>query len=683
MVNDFVKRDATQSARRVGAASSRGTKHGHIMGRLTSSEFVMTIPEYGSMGDEASPHAALGMGRVQRALRTLSSCNRTLLRASDEKELLRTMCQVIVGVGGYRIASVAYAQHDEEKSIRWMASVGAELDVLKPVPFSWGDAKFGGSAVAAAIRSGQPCIARNVFTDPAYADPAYAPLREHARKHGYSAASAFPLVVDGEMLGGLTVAAPEPDAFDDSEMALLADLADDLAYGIANLRTRARHQESQQIITALAYLDPVTGLPNRLYLCERLETAMQAAREQHRTLALLHLDVGRFNEINKVLGFRAGEDLLLALVRRLAREVREPEMLARVGETEFVVLLPEGGGESAIKFAQRLANGLHEPIDVAGLMVDPSVAIGIALFPGHAADAAALLRRASAAVHQGNYRRGGYAMYTGGQEEESTRRLTLMADLHRAIKNGELQLYCQPKVDIASRRVCSAEALVRWRHPQHGMVPASEFIGLAEKAGTIAPVTNWMLEAVFRQCHAWQQAGLRQALAVNLSAHDLYDAGLVDRIGGLFSTWGIAPEMIQFELTESGLMHDPAAARETLVRLKSLGVQLFIDDYGTGYSSLSYLQKLPVDAIKIDQSFVKPMIASDDSSVIVSSTIELGHKLGLKVVAEGVETEDIWNRLAELGCDVAQGYWISRPMPAQDFIAWERRWRADGCNVFA
>jgi diguanylate cyclase (GGDEF)-like protein len=644
------------------------------MGRLTSSEYVMTIPESGSMGDEASPHAALGAGRVHRALTTLSSCNRILLRASDEKELLRNMCQVIVGVGGYRLASVAYAQHDEAKSIRWMASVGDELDVLKPVPFSWGDEKFGGNAVAAAIRSGKPCIARNVFTDPAYADPAYAPLREHARKHGYRAASAFPLVVDGEMLGGLTVAAPEPDAFDESEMELLADLAEDMAYGIANLRTRARHQEAQQIITALAYLDPVTGLPNRLYLCERLEAAMQTARERHRTLALLHLDVGRFNEINKVLGHRAGEALLLALVRRLGQEVSEPDMLARVGETEFVVLLPEGGSESASKFAQRLADSLYEPIDVEGLMVDPSVAIGIALFPCHAPDAAALLRRASAAVHQGNYRRGGYAMYTGGQEEENTRRLTLMADLHRAIGNGELRLYCQPKVDIASGRVCSAEALVRWCHPQHGMVPAAEFIGLAEKAGTIAPVTNWMLEAVFRQCHAWQQAGLRQALAVNLSAHDLYDAGLIERIGGLFSTWGVAPEMIQFELTESGLMHDPDAARETLVRLKGLGVQLFIDDYGTGYSSLSYLQKLPVDAIKIDQSFVKPMMASGDSSVIVSSTIELGHKLGLKVVAEGVETEDIWNRLAELGCDVAQGYWISKPMPAEDFIAWARRW---------
>jgi EAL domain-containing protein (putative c-di-GMP-specific phosphodiesterase class I) len=265
-------------------------------------------------------------------------------------------------------------------------------------------------------------------------------------------------------------------------------------------------------------------------------------------------------------------------------------------------------------------------------------------------------------------------MYTGGQEQEHTRRLALMGDLHRAIEHNELRLYCQPKVAIASRRVCGAEALVRWQHPQHGMVSTAEFIQLAEQAGTITPLTNWMLEAAFSQSYAWQEAGLARALAVNLSAHDLYDPGLIDRIRGLFSTWGIAPALIQFELTESALMADPAAALETLTRLKQLDVELFVDDYGTGYSSLSYLQKLPVDGVKIDQSFVMPMMQSADSTVIVCSTIELGHNLGLKVVAEGVESQPIWERLAGLGCDVAQGYLLSMPMPAEQFQAWESKW---------
>ena len=203
------------------------------------------------------------------------------------------------------------------------------------------------------------------------------------------------------------------------------------------------------------------------------------------------------------------------------------------------------------------------------------------------------------------------------------------------------------------------------------MISPTEFIPLAEQAGMITPLTNWILDAAFRQCHAWQQAGLAYPLAVNLSALDLYDPELIDRIRGLFSTWGIAPELVHFELTESALMVDPVDALETLLRLKRLDVQLFVDDFGTGQSSLSYLQKLPVDGVKIDQSFVMPMVASGDSAVIVHSTIELGHNLGLKVVAEGVENQAIWERLAALGCDVAQGYFISMPMPAAQFTEWD------------
>jgi EAL domain-containing protein (putative c-di-GMP-specific phosphodiesterase class I) len=277
-------------------------------------------------------------------------------------------------------------------------------------------------------------------------------------------------------------------------------------------------------------------------------------------------------------------------------------------------------------------------------------------------------------MHQAKPGRGGYAVYSGGQEQEYTRRLGLMGDLHGALKHNELQLYCQPKVDIASRRVSGAEALVRWQHPQHGIILPSEFILLAEQAGMITPLTNWMMAAAFSQSYAWQEAGFERSLAVNLSAHDLYDPGLIDRIRGLFSTWGVSPALIQFELTESALMADREAALDTLARLKKLNVDLFIDDFGTGYSSLSYLQQLPVDAIKIDQSFVMPMNVSADSGVIVRSTIELGHNLGLKVVAEGVESQPLWDRLAMLGCDVAQGYLIGMPMPADQFQFWESNW---------
>jgi diguanylate cyclase (GGDEF)-like protein len=631
-------------------------------------------------GSGGSAHAAPAcdqtareLARVHRALRTLSAGNRTLLRASDEQELLHEMCRVIVETGGYRVACVGYAEHDERKSVRWMAAIGTETAILDTFNFTWSDTEEGYGVTGTAIRTGGPVVGRRL-TDSAYAGPTSDRLREHARRTGFSSATALPLRVDGEIIGALFMGAAEPDAFDEAEVTLLSELADDLAYGISNLRTREQHRAAQATIARLAYYDPLTGLPNRTLLVEKLEVAMQMARQQHRALALLYLEVGRFQEINKVLGYRAGDELLQEIGRRLTQTIQEDNVLARVGEAEFALLLPKGGAEHAIHIAHGLVNTLRAPVQVAGLMVDARVGIGIALFPGHATDADALIRRANAAMHQAQPGRSGYAMYTGGQEQQHTRRLAMMGDLLRAVDNNELRLYCQPKVDIASRHVCGAEALVRWEHPRHGMVATAEFIKMAEQAGTIMPLTHWMLEAAFSQSYAWHEAGVERPLAVNLSAHDLYDPGLLDHIHGLFSTWGISPELIQFELTESALMGDPESALETLKQLKRLDVKLFIDDFGTGYSGLSYLQRLPVDAIKIDQSFVAPMVSSGDSATIVHSTIELGHNLGLKVVAEGVENQAIWERLAGLGCDVAQGYLISMPMPAEHMQAWERGW---------
>jgi diguanylate cyclase (GGDEF)-like protein len=612
--------------------------------------------------------------RVNRALKTLGAGNHTVLRASDEQKLLHDMCHVIVDTGGYRMAFVVYAEDNEKKTTRWMFGLGPHIELPEAFPFTWADTVQGGTVTGTAIRTGQPVVGRTFVTELNYAGPEYARFQEQASRDGYGAVSAFPLKVEGKVLGALVIAAEEPDAFDSDEVDLLTELADDLAYGISHLRVSVQHREASAAVLRLAYYDTLTGLPNRTKLFEVLQGEMESAKQEERSLALLHLEVSSFHDINKVLGYQSGDGLLQELRRRLARVVHGDELLARVGEAEFALLLPHGGAENAVQVAQRLLTALREPVLVGALTVDARVEIGVALFPEHATDADSLIRRSNAVMHEVNPRRGGYAVYTEGHEKEHTRRLALMGDLHQAIGRRELRLYCQPKVDMRSRRACGVEALLRWQHPVHGMMSTIEFIQFAEQAGSITPLTNWMLEAAFRQSHAWSEAGPAQPLAINLSAHDLYDPGLIDRIRCLFSTWSIAPEMIQFELTESALMADPAAARETLVDLKRLNVKLFIDDYGTGYSSLSYLQKLPVDAMKIDQSFVRAMAESRDSAVIVSSTIELAHKLGMEVVAEGVETQETWDRLVELGCDVAQGYLISMPMPAQEFKQWEREW---------
>ena len=638
----------------------------------------MLLPDCNAL--ERAPDDCVGRagapssGHVYRALRTLSAGNRTVVHAATEQQLLDQMCAVIVKEGGYPLAWVGYAEHDERRGIRGMAHAGVGFGLVEALQLTWDEHGIGRGPTGTAIRTGRPVIGRNL-----HADPDLAQARSLLIERGlpdYASASVFPLRIDGEVIGNLSIYANEADAFDADEARLLGELADDLAFGIATHRVRARHEEAERTIERMAYQDSVTGLPNRVRLRELLERSIDEARDQHRPLALLVLKVEHFQEITDSLGYREGDHLLREMSSRLSAIVAGDETLARGGEDEFVLLLPGGGAGQAVASAQRLIAALQESVELSGLMVNARVSIGIALSPGHGSDADALLRRASVAAMEARRNAAGYAFYVGSLDQDHTRRLALMGDLRRAIAGNELQLYCQPKVRIASGKVCGAEALVRWPHPRLGMIATGEFVRLAEHAGLISPLTHWVLDAAFSQAYAWHAAGFDQPLAVNLSAHDLRDPSLFEHIRGLFATWGLAPRSIEFELTESALMEDPAGAQQTLTRLKQLGVELYIDDFGTGYSSLSYLRHLPVDAIKIDQSFVASMIASDDSAIIVRSTIELGHNLGLGVVAEGVENARIWEELAHLGCDVAQGYYVSPAIPAAAVQDWERtsRW---------
>lgn len=608
-----------------------------------------------------------------RALRTLSAGNRMLLRASDESELLHGMCRVIVDDGGYRAASVAYAQTDDSKSIKFAAfalpagysQVETNIENAEANLLSWGENAYGSSAIGIAIRTGKPCVGRNLRTD-----PDHAVWREYSLRVGYESVTAFPLAVDGEVIGALTMCAAEPDAFDDDEVRLLNELADDLAYGIANLRSRVKRREAEATIERMAYYDPLTGLPNRAHLRDALFAAIAAAKESRQPLALLLLNVGHLQEINDTLGYAQGDRLLTEVATRLLGAAREAESVCRVGEAEFAVLLRGGGADYGIRIAQRLIATLAAPLEISEIRVDTRPTIGISLFPGHGGEPDVLIRRARVAMTEARRASAGYAVFSISAEQECGRRLALMGDLRRAIERNELALHLQPKVDIVSRHVCGAEALVRWQHPALGTVPTGEFVKLAEHAGLITSLTQWVLDAAFGQRYAGHEVGLDQPLAVNLSAHDLRDPTLVDRIQGLFATWGAEPDWIQFELTETALMEDPAAAVAVLAALKRLDVKIAVDDFGMGCSSLSYLQRLPIDAIKIDQSFVMPLETSQDSAAIVHSIIELGHDLKLEVVAEGVESEGIWRRLADLSCDTAQGYYVGVPIPAEQFKEW-------------
>lgn len=601
--------------------------------------------------------------RLYRALRTLSAGNRTLARATDEAPFLLEMCRAIVEQGGYLMAWIGYAEHDEGKTIRPMAHAGAPKNFFQVLPLSWSDEVM--HPTAQAIRSGAPRVGRVVLEEPALKH-----FYHEQHEWGFEAISAFPLLIDGEVVGNLSIAAGEVDAFGEEEVKVLAELAEDTAFGIKTLRTRRAQQEAEATIQRLALYDRLTGLPNRSLFRRRLEELIAVARQPARPFAVCILVVDHFREVNDVLGSLQANDLLLQVAGKLGPMVAANELLACVSDDEFALLWPATDADGAARKAARVLEPLGEPLSLGDMSVDANLHIGISLFPGHGSEPDALLRRAAVAARAAKRSTSNYAIFSGNLDRECTQNLSLVADLHRAIECDQLRLYCQPKVHFASGALSGAEALIRWEHPERGLLEPERFIKLAENAGLITQLTKWVLGAAFRQLYAWQADGRALPLAVNLSARDLLDPHLIEHIRGLFLTWGVEPENLQVELTESALMEDPAGALGTLYRLKDLGVHLAVDDFGTGFSSLSYLQRLPVDSIKIDQSFVGRMLDDDGSNTIVRSTIDLGHNLGLRVVAEGVENRAIWEHLAGLGCDVAQGYFIGKPFPAGQLAAW-------------
>ncbi|MCY1284939.1 diguanylate cyclase (GGDEF) domain protein [compost metagenome] len=606
--------------------------------------------------------AELQVETLNRALSTRVAVNHAVIHATREAPLLAEICRVLVDECGYRQAWVDYCLDDPGQAYKVMACHAAD-GVCK----GW-DADDGlHDELARAMTEGRPLVLRDLLNGSAPT------LRETAREQGFAAALVLPLQVDEAPIGMLVIMAAKADAFDEKEVELLLAMANDLGFGISTLRTRARAIEAEATIRQMAYTDSLTGLPNRLRLRELLEAAISTARQDRRALGLLHLEIARNQEINETLGYREGDRLQVEIAARLSQLVGAERTVARMGECEFAVLMPNGGAEQATQLAKQILTALYDPVELSGLYLEARASIGIALYPGHGTAPEALIRRAGSAMEQAKRSNAGFAVFQGGLDQECAQHLTLMGDLRRAIDRNELLLYYQPKVEIASNKVCGTEALVRWRHPQHGMLPPDEFVKLAENTGLITPLTLWVLETALGQRYAWHEEGDERPISVNLSAHDLRDPRLLDRIQGSFATWGAKPHWIEFELTESALMEDPVASMQTLTALKKLDAHLTIDDFGTGYSSLAYLQKLPVDSLKIDQSFVTRMTSNDGSAQIVRSIIELAHNLDLTVVAEGVEDQLTFNQLGQYGCDIAQGYKISQPIPAEQFRDWETR----------
>ncbi len=452
---------------------------------------------------------------------------------------------------------------------------------------------------------------------------------------------------------------------------------------IFSIRDITARKQAEAALEHQALHDALTDLPNRVLLHDRLQQAIRAAQRDQTVVALLIMDLDRFKEVNDTFGHHTGDQLLEQLGERLGSVLRGSDTIARLGGDEFAVLLPTATLEDAHHIAGRLLELLKEPFSLGGLQLEIDASIGIALSPEHGTDADTLLRRADVAMYIAKRNGSGHALYSAEQDQHSPMRLALVGELRRAIDQNELSLYFQPKVSLKHSKVLCVEALVRWEHPRHGLLGPDQFVPIAEQTGLIRPLARSVLEAAVRQCNRWRQEGLDLAVAVNLSMRNLHDAEIVDMIRQLLSRWGIPPARLVIEITESSLMADAARAMEVLSRLREMGVGISIDDFGTGYSSLAYLKRLPVDELKIDKSFVANMATDENDAAIVRSTIGLAHDLGLTVVAEGIEDQATWDLLAELGCDVGQGYYVSRPMPAAALGVWlttcgwePRYWRA-------
>ena len=438
--------------------------------------------------------------------------------------------------------------------------------------------------------------------------------------------------------------------------------------GIVRDITERKRAEDQ--LTYQATHDLLTGLPNRTLLQRHMEQAIASSRDQDASFALLLLDLDRFKEINDTFGHHYGDTILQQVSPHLLGAVRESDTVARLGGDEFGICLPCADRATANQIAERILASLKQPILVDGLAFDASISIGIALYPEHGQDIVTLMQRADVAMYKAKRAQIGQAVYSVDQADYTPRRLALISELRQGIEDNQLLLHYQPKIDLKTMRVSGVEALTRWQHPREGLLPPAEFIPLAEHTGLIKPLGLWALHTALLQCQAWHRLGVNLNVAVNLAPQSLQDEQLEESILTLLKSSDALSQWLTLEVTERAVMTNPARAKAILSRLHEIGVRISIDDFGTGYSSLAYLTEFPVDEVKVDQSFVKEMVVNERDACIVRAVIDLGHNLGLRVVAEGVEDRASLELLASWGCDLAQGFYISRPLPPAELNDW-------------
>jgi len=431
-------------------------------------------------------------------------------------------------------------------------------------------------------------------------------------------------------------------------------------------------QAQRRALEHQATHDPLTGLPNRTAFMRHLGSLL--AKEHGQRVALLMLDLSRFKEVNDTLGHDVGDEVLREVARRFTSQLHSSALISRIGGDEFTVVLADVERREVIEsLCARLLDSLRSPIAARGVAIEVGVSIGIAFSPDHSQDAKELLRLADVAMYVAKRNGTAFEIYDRDDDKHTVRRLGMLSELRAAIEHGGMSLHYQPQVNLKTGKAESVEALVRWRHDMHGNVDPGEFVALAEATDLIRPLTDWTLRQALADLATWNKRGVELRVAINISARVIQDVDFPRRLETLIRETNTRPAQVELEITESAMLVDPERARHIVRSLHSLGVLIAIDDYGTGFSSLGYLRDLRVHALKLDKSFVVDLEARAQNRVIVESTVQMAHALGLRVVAEGVETEWAKSYLESVGYDVGQGYWFARAMSATDCYAWVQR----------
>ncbi len=630
--------------------------------RPSTEELGTLATMFDSMAESLASNAEVL--QLNRALRVLSGCAKNVVRARTEQELLDGICRTIVETGNYGYAWMGFAESDERGTLRIAASFGGILDdVAREATQTW---KAGVGPAALAIRTRQRQVVQDLSVDTV-------PLskwRQVALDHGLRSTVALPLHDEhGAAFGVIAIFAGKTHVFTESELSLLDELSEDLTFGILARRAALEGQRTGALAEHLAKVDSVTGLPNRVELIAHLDRIIR--RSTGERVAVLSVNVDRLTEVQDAIGIAGVDDVLRQFAKRLSGHIAGIHFVARNSGGSIAIVAP-----LAVEAPTAVARVVHDlaevPFEYAGIPIDMQTTVGVALFPEHGNTADMLLRHADIAVRRARGAGVAYGVYAGTDDSENPQNLILLSGLRKAIREDQLVLFYQPKIATASPTVVGVEALVRWRHPERGMIPPGVFIPLAERTGIIKPLTYWVLGAALRQLARWQREGRGTRIAVNVSHNNLRDPDFFEQFIALPEKNGAKLEGLDIEITESALMEDPAHTRALLQRIADLGVRIFIDDFGTGYSSLAYLATLPIHALKVDRSFV---IQMDEPRyrTIVESTISMAHSLGMKVVAEGVETQELVAALAALGCDEIQGYIYSKPLPADELDPWCER----------